>query len=180
MIYNNIKHDIIECKACPLSAELDYGCTPQWGMGNKSARLLILNLRSSQESHLIEKPFETKYSLLLKKLLAAGGIAETDVFVTNLIKCKCQLTPVKQFKANAKTCKETWIPKELESLSNVKVILCLGKQTNELLQPLLITHRVFQTHSLEEIFRKGQSYTDDIIKTFKAIKEYYAEIEKTG
>lgn len=186
MIYNNIKHDIINCKACPLSAELDYGCTPQWGIGGKSAKAMVLNLRSSQESHLIEKPTETKYSLLLRKILERAKMAETDVFVTNLLKCKCDTTPAKPFKANLEVCKKTWLYKELEAVPSIKVIVAMGKNT---LQRLLDNNKweiedldttdvsindikVYATYSLEEIFRKGQDYMNHAIKTFETVRSY--------
>lgn len=186
MIYNNIKHDIIQCKSCSLSAELDYGNTPQWGMGSHVARLMIVNHRTSTEAHLIEKPIETKCTLLLKKLLDKSGIQETDIFVTNLIKCACKTTPAKQYRQNMTTCINKWIPNELLSFPTVKSVLTFGQETAKILygkdfaltenEPVIREifgkkYLTFSTYSLEEIFRKGQIYTDHAINTLKLIKE---------
>jgi len=190
MIYNNIKQGIIDCKNCPLSEQLDYGCMPVWGAGSKLADILILNLRASQEAHLIEKPIETKYSLLLHKILEKSGLEDKNVFVTNLLKCKCDTTPAKPFKANLETCKRSWLYKEIECIPSIKSILVMGKNT---LQRFLdnkmdidevneITYsvnglRVFATYSLEEIFRKGSVYMDHSVKILKNIRDINAKIE---
>lgn len=188
MIYGNIKSEIIQCKACPLSKELDYGCLPQWGIGSKVAKILVVNLRSSQESHLIEKPLEIKYSLLLKKMLNEVSIPETDIFITNLLKCKCPTTPKKAFRTNVTTCKSTWFHKELEALPTIKSIICFGDTTSELLlgekdYSGIITYlgkAMFVTHSFEEIFRKGKGYMNHATQTLRHVKRYNEETEKTG
>lgn len=185
MIYNNIKHDIVQCKSCPLSAELDYGNTPQWGMGSHVAKIFVINHRTSLEAHLIEKPIETKCTLLLKKLLDKSGIQESDIFVTNLIKCACKTTPAKQYKQNMATCINKWIPNELLSFPTVKFILTFGQETGKILygkdfelsdDPIERElggkkYPTFSTYSLEEIFRKGQVYTDHAVATLRRIKE---------
>lgn len=191
MIYTNIKHDIVQCKNCPLSKDLDYGCNPQWGAGNKSASILVLNFRTSQESHLVEKPVETKYSLLLRKILETAKLSDTDVFVTNLIKCKSNMVPVKTFRTNLNTCKNSWLDKELECLVNIKSIICFGAQTaSYLLDKKSLTveghtnhmyksYPIYTTYSFEEIFRKGEAYINHAIETFKNIKENHAKIKET-
>lgn len=181
MIYNTIKSQIKSCKNCPLSSELDYGLVPQWGVGNHNARLLAINLRSNNESHLIEKPIELKYSLLFKKILSEVAVEEKDVFVTNYIKCQCPLTPAKKFKENAATCSE-WISKELETLTNIKCIIGFGIKTLEL---MLLKHGAiinsvspysyldkptYGTYSFEEIFRKGSQYYEETKNTLEKCK----------
>lgn len=190
MLYTNIKSEIIQCKSCPLYADLDYGCLPQWGMGSKVATTLILNLRASQESHLVEKPIEPKYSLLLRKILEQANINESEVFVTNLLKCKCSLTPKKSFKEYINICKNQWLNKEIQAIPTLKSLVCFGGTTSQFLwqdikqidsSEIIMYNNllVFQTHSFEEIFRKGQSYMDHAITTLKLVKEYNAKISTT-
>lgn len=185
MLYNNIKHDIMKCQACPLSKELDYGCMPQWGTGSRTAKAMVLNLRTSQECHLLEKPLETKYSLLLRKILEQAKMSDVDVFVTNLLKCKCEITPARPFRENLTTCKKAWLYQELVAIPSIKVLVAMGKTT---LQKLLDNKmdideindvsydingvQVFATYSLEEIFRKGQDYMNHAISIFEQVRSY--------
>lgn len=191
MIYSNIKHDIINCQACPLYEKLDYGCTPQWGAGNKLASILVLNFKSNQESHLLEKPLETKYSLLLRKLIADAGLKETDIFVTNLLKCQSSTMPAKEFKENVTVCRKQWLYKELSALTNLKCIFVFGSNTLKLLLDnnkinlddcININFNVngmdiYATHSFEELYRKGLHYYNHALETLKQIKGRYVEIK---
>lgn len=184
MIYNNIKKHIKECEACPLHKELEYGCTPQWGCGSYKAKILVVNLRMTREAHLLEKPLETKLSLLLRKIISDAGLSESDIFVTNLLKCHGELTPAKAFNDNLTICRKTWFCQELESMP-FQAIVAMGKKTlssivnnnklsfNDMNDEIIYNindRRVFATYSLEEIFRKSSTYMQHAITTFKNVK----------
>lgn len=190
MIYNNIKKEIIDCTRCPLYQELDYSCVPQWGVGSKLATTLIINLRSTQESHLIEKPVDTKCMLLLQKLIDESNMAGKDVFLTNLLKCKALIKPTKKCNDIVSFCKDTWLDKELACLPNVKNIVVFGKHAASILLKnnnveisdiiasvgTYNTYPVYITYSLEELFRKGVMYYNHALDTLKHIREINVKV----
>lgn len=142
---------------------------------------MILNLRATQEAHLVERPVGTRNELLLDKVLKGAGLSISSVYVTNLIKCAGPVTPVKAFAENAKTCSNEHLTKEMEII-NPMVIVAFGvsipkslfndkKATIDSEYKLPSGARMFVTHSLEELFRKGASFTQDAISTLQKAKQ---------
>lgn len=180
MMYANIKHDIIQCNKCPLHKELTYGCYPQWGTGSSLAKLLVINLKSYPDSHLIEKPLDTKSSIYFKKLLEMVDVKNSEVFVTNLVKCTSPMVPKKRFRTNAETCK-SWIDIELRSLTKICAILCLGEQTlNILLNEKKLTKEttgltynnipLFCADQLDYLIIRGKEKSEDILDKLQKCK----------
>lgn len=193
--YVFVKQDIISCKKCPLYQSLDYGLTPQWGVGSSTAKLLIVNLIVNAEAHLCEKPLQTRDSILLHNLLHKADVPSSDVFVTNLVKCTCKPIPAQPFRENLQKCKE-WLQQEIAAMPTLRVLLCFGVSTLDNLlvscynrgrKRLTLDDKgiyaglpVSCTYSLEEIFRKSALHTNHAIDKLKECKAIYENTESQG
>jgi len=73
------------CQACELAAH----CTQKVpGVGNQQAELMIIGEGPGQDEDIKGEPFVGRSGQLLDKMLAAIGIERSQIFITNIVKCR--------------------------------------------------------------------------------------------
>ena len=83
--WDNIIHSIHQCEAC----ELSQNCTQKVpGVGNVQAELMIIGEGPGHEEDLKGEPFVGRSGQLLDKMLLAIGLSRSQVFITNIVKCR--------------------------------------------------------------------------------------------
>jgi len=74
-----------ECRLCGLC---ETRTQTVFGMGDRSARLMVVGEAPGAEEDRQGEPFVGRAGLLLNSMLRAAGFARGDVFVANLLKCR--------------------------------------------------------------------------------------------
>jgi DNA polymerase len=83
--WDNIIDSIHQCEACELSRD----CTQKVpGVGNVQAELMIIGEGPGHEEDLKGEPFVGRSGQLLDKMLLAIGLSRSQVFITNIVKCR--------------------------------------------------------------------------------------------
>jgi uracil-DNA glycosylase family 4 len=83
--WDNINQSINQCKNCNLAS----ACTQKVpGTGNRQADLMIVGEGPGQEEDIKGEPFVGRSGVLLDKILHSIGIARSQVFMTNIVKCR--------------------------------------------------------------------------------------------
>jgi len=83
--WDDIGQSIHQCQAC----ELANSCTQKVpGVGDRQAELMIIGEGPGHEEDLRGEPFVGRSGQLLDKMLLAIGIARSQVFITNIVKCR--------------------------------------------------------------------------------------------
>jgi DNA polymerase len=83
--WDNITQSIHQCQAC----ELARSCTQKVpGVGNQKAELMIIGEGPGHEEDLKGEPFVGRSGQLLDKMLLAIGLSRSQVFITNIVKCR--------------------------------------------------------------------------------------------
>jgi DNA polymerase len=83
--WDNITRSIHQCEAC----ELSQNCTQKVpGVGSQQARLMIIGEGPGHEEDLSGEPFVGRSGQLLDKMLLAIGLSRSQVFITNIVKCR--------------------------------------------------------------------------------------------
>lgn len=81
----DINQSIHTCQAC----ELANNCTQKVpGIGNQNAELMIIGEGPGHEEDIKGEPFVGRSGQLLDKMLLAIGIKRSQVFITNIVKCR--------------------------------------------------------------------------------------------
>jgi len=117
------------CLLCPLSLQ---GRTHVvFGKGNPDARLLFIGEAPGKEEDLQSQPFVGRSGKLLSKALESLSIKETDVYITNIVKCRPPLnrTPLPNESA---TCTKLLLEEQIKIISP-SVICSLGSCATKLL-----------------------------------------------
>jgi DNA polymerase len=83
--WDDITQSIHQCQACELAGT----CTQKVpGVGDREAGLMIIGEGPGHEEDLKGEPFVGRSGQLLDKMLMAIGIARSQVFITNIVKCR--------------------------------------------------------------------------------------------
>jgi len=83
--WDNITNSIHQCEAC----ELSQNCTQKVpGVGNQQAEVMIIGEGPGHEEDLKGEPFVGRSGQLLDKMLLAIGLSRSEVFITNIVKCR--------------------------------------------------------------------------------------------
>ena len=83
--WDNTIQSIHNCEACELSQH----CTQKVpGVGNQQAKLMIIGEGPGHEEDLRGEPFVGRSGQLLDKMLLAIGLSRSQVFITNIVKCR--------------------------------------------------------------------------------------------
>jgi uracil-DNA glycosylase len=142
-LWTNMKN----CTRCPLRK----GCNQVVvGIGPLCAPLLIVGEAPGGDEDIEGEPFVGRSGQLLTKLLSDGGIDRETIYVSNAVKCRPPANRVPS-PIEINTCK-IWLWREIQTLSNLKVILTLGATPTGLLLKL-------KTVSMGKLINKG--YTVD-------------------
>jgi len=82
---DNLEHCIQGCLACPLGAgRLRF----VFGEGSPTARLMFIGEGPGRDEDLQGRPFVGKAGELLDKMIGALGLARSDVYIANVVKCR--------------------------------------------------------------------------------------------
>ncbi len=83
--WDAIHHAIHQCELC----ELAQNCIQKVpGVGNQQADLMIIGEGPGHDEDIKGAPFVGRSGQLLDKMLAAIGIARSQAFITNIVKCR--------------------------------------------------------------------------------------------
>ena len=83
--WDNITQSIHQCEAC----ELSLNCTQKVpGTGSQQADLMIIGEGPGHEEDLRGEPFVGRSGQLLDKMLLGIGLSRSQVFITNIVKCR--------------------------------------------------------------------------------------------
>ncbi|MDH5353605.1 MAG: uracil-DNA glycosylase [Gammaproteobacteria bacterium] len=83
--WDAIMRSIQQCEAC----ELVQNCTQKVpGIGNQQADLMIVGEGPGHDEDIRGEPFVGRSGQLLDKMLEAIGISRSQVFITNIVKCR--------------------------------------------------------------------------------------------
>ena len=84
-ILDELAEDIRVCRRCPLSEER-LNAVP--GEGSARARVMFVGEAPGQDEDEQGRPFVGRAGQLLRKLIAHIGLAESDCFIGNVLKCR--------------------------------------------------------------------------------------------
>jgi uracil-DNA glycosylase family 4 len=83
--WDNINRAIHQCQECSLAS----GCSQKVpGIGYQQADLMIVSEGPGHDEDLKGEPFVGRSGLLLDKILHSIGIERSQVFITNIVKCR--------------------------------------------------------------------------------------------
>ena len=83
--WDAITHAIHACQTCELAAHCSQKVP---GIGDQQADLMIIGEGPGHEEDIKVEPFVGRSGHLLDKMLAAIGIERSQVFITNIVKCR--------------------------------------------------------------------------------------------
>lgn len=110
------------CFSCPLGLLGRKNIV--FGEGNPNAQLLFIGEAPGQDEDIQKKPFIGRSGKLLTKVFEMLGITRSDVYITNIVKCRPPQNR-KPFPLEAITCKNLLLSKQIEIIQPV-VICTLG------------------------------------------------------
>lgn len=116
-----ISDEILQCNQCTLSTSRK-NAVP--GEGSTQARMVIVGEGPGAQEDDMGRPFVGRSGKLLDGIIAShGGISRSDIFITNVVKCRPpgNRTPTP---GEIEKCK-LFLTRQLNAL-RPKVILCLG------------------------------------------------------
>lgn len=83
--WENINYGIQHCQSCQLAQNCSQKVP---GIGNQQADLMIIGEGPGHDEDIKGEPFVGRSGKLLDKMLSAIGIARTQTFITNIVKCR--------------------------------------------------------------------------------------------
>lgn len=119
--WNNINQSIVQCKNCNLAS----ACTQKVpGIGNLQADLMIIGEGPGHDEDIKGEPFVGRSGVLLDKILHSIGIVRSQIFITNIVKCR---PPNNRdpHKDEVKAC-DAFLRAQIKQISP-KVILSVGR-----------------------------------------------------
>lgn len=125
-----------EVSSCSLCVKLKDRKNPVFGEGNINAKLMIIGEGPGRQEDLSGRPFVGDSGTLLTAMLRACEIKREDVFITNMVKCRCpnNRNPEKQEIDNCRKYLNTQI-----SIIKPKILLLLGSVASVSIVGKLIT-----------------------------------------
>ena len=121
-LLNDLYEPYKRCQKCPLAS---LGRTQVvFGQGNPDATLMLIGEGPGQQEDLQGKPFVGRSGQLLNKVFEAVGIQRSEVFITNIVKCRPPGNR-KPLPLEAKTCKGILLLNQIKIIQP-KIICTLG------------------------------------------------------
>lgn len=138
-LLNKLYEPYKKCQECPLGSLGRVNVV--FGSGNPDARLLFIGEGPGIEEDRQGKPFVGRSGKLLDQLFEAVGIVRSEVFITNIVKCRPPNNR-KPMPIEINTCTQLLLFKQLQII-RPNVICTLGATALEGLlgQPVKITHQ---------------------------------------
>jgi uracil-DNA glycosylase family 4 len=119
--WENINQSIVQCQNCNLATT----CTQKvMGLGNQQADLMIIGEPPGQDEDIKGEPLVGRPGVLFDKILQSIGISRSQVFMTNIVKCR---PPNNRdpFRDEVQAC-DAFLRAQIKQVSP-KVILSVGK-----------------------------------------------------
>lgn len=116
-----LEQAVSTCQRCALAG----GRTQTvFGVGSRAARWMIIGEAPGQEEDRQGEPFVGRAGQLLNAMLSSVGLARSEVFIANILKCRPPDNRDPE-PAEAKACRG-WLARQIE-LVNPTLILCVGR-----------------------------------------------------
>lgn len=126
----SLKKEVVSCQLCPLRQ----GCQQViFGSGNPNSSLLLIGEGPGAQEDLEGIPFVGRAGQLLDKILAAIKLKRSDVYITNIVKCR----PPGNRKPNEEeisTC-IPWLKKELDIIKPDFIVLLGATALQAIIDP---------------------------------------------
>jgi DNA polymerase len=124
-----IHAEILVCPKCALCRSRTHAVP---GEGNPEAELMFVGEGPGQDEDLQGRPFVGRAGQLLTRIIAAMGFERSDVFITNIVKCRPPQNRVPRPEEI-----EACAPYLLEQAAEIrpKVIVALGKTSADYFRP---------------------------------------------
>lgn len=120
---------ILSCQKCPLSS-LRTQAVP--GEGSAAAELMFVGEAPGRDEDLQGRPFVGRAGQLLRKIIAAMDLAENEVYITNVVKCRPPENRIPA-KEEIQIC-SSYLIRQIK-LIQPKVIVSLGRVPTEFFMP---------------------------------------------
>ena len=118
-----------QCRKCPLATQ---GRTQVvFGVGNPESPLMFVGEGPGRDEDKLGQPFVGRAGQLLTKIIEAMGFARSDVYISNVVKCRPPSNRV-PLPDESNTCKNLLLFKEIEIIKP-KVICTLGATATQAL-----------------------------------------------
>lgn len=116
-----LKEKCLKCNKCSLCQTRT---NVVFGKGNINADIMFIGEGPGQQEDIQGIPFVGRAGQLLDKMLAAAGIAQDNIYIANIVKCRPPQNrdPLPE---EREACRG-WLDKQIE-LINPKVIISLGR-----------------------------------------------------
>src|SRR5437660_6696565 len=82
---HNLSREVHACRRCPLGSSRTHAVP---GVGPENARIMVVGEAPGQNEDLQGEPFVGAAGKLLDQLLRGIGRSRSDVFITNILKCR--------------------------------------------------------------------------------------------
>lgn len=188
-----LSDEIVNCTQCSLHKLMPTGCRPVPGFGPLNAKIAIVGESLNYDGSILEQPLVGQAGQLLDKILKESGLVRSELYLTNVVKCRPTDNGQKNRKASKeeiKSCKD-WLFKEL-FLIKPKVIVPMGIiATNTILNLKNTTMElvvgcqgkfqfgvggqqalVFPSYHPSFLIQNGKDKYDLTVKIFNTIKKY--------
>lgn len=121
VVWQQLEQAVSSCTKCELHASRTQTV---FGVGNKSAELLVIGEAPGRDEDLQGEPFVGRAGQLLNAMLAAIGFQRDQVYIANILKCRPpnNRDPKPE---EAEAC-DSWLRQQIELIQPV-VILVLGR-----------------------------------------------------
>ena len=187
LLFDNLKTEIENCKACPL---FKTRTNIVFGEGSLNSPLLIIGEAPGATEDSTGKPFVGRAGKFLDSCLKEASLLREDVFIANVMKCRPCILSGKTNKNRPPTKEETdacrkWLKAQIDVLKP-KVILSLGApatrfilnrktlKMNEIRGTFIEINDMFVMPSLQPSYiltYKGEEEKQMLIKDIKACYE---------
>lgn len=121
VIWAQLEQAVSSCTACELHTSRTQTV---FGVGNKSADLLIIGEAPGRDEDLQGEPFVGRAGQLLNAMLAAIGFQRDQVYIANILKCRPPNN--RDPKPDETAACNSWLQQQIE-LIQPEVILALGR-----------------------------------------------------
>ena len=127
---DEIESRIRACTLCPLHRQRTQAVP---GEGNRSADLMFVGEGPGRDEDAQGRPFVGRAGQLLRRIIAAMGYKEDEVYITNIVKCRPPENRVPH-RDEIETCAPLYLDRQIE-LIKPKVIVALGRTPTDFFVP---------------------------------------------
>lgn len=134
----NISLEINKCELCELCKNRK---NPVPGQGNTKSKILFIGEAPGKNEDLSGNPFCGASGRLLDELLASINLSRSDVFITNIVKCRPKENRDPSTKEK-QICSISYLEKQIEAIKPI-IIITLGRHA---LNHFLPKHKISNCH----------------------------------